>query len=92
MKWFDEQGYLVGELPQDCVDQCSHSGQCVDDVRFWLKELDFQVPRDKAIVYLRGFGAWDDLEDMTDEDLAEKVLWIACGNIHDQGEWLGLID
>ncbi len=99
-KWFDENGWLIGEFPPDCVNSCSASGPVDNEVDYWVKELNFNVPRAKAIDYLKGFGAWPldtdeydkGLNDMTDRELAEKVLWIACGDVKENGEWLGLVD
>lgn len=97
---FDEHGWFSGTIPAKCVADCTQPGQDADeDVRHWIKKLDFEVPRDLAIRYLREFGAWplesdeydQGLEDMSDGELAEKVLWIACGDIKENGEWFGLI-
>jgi hypothetical protein len=91
--WFDSHGYLLGTLPEDCVSDCSHAGACEADVRYWRGRLDFSVPRERAIGYLREFGAWtaEELADRTDEELAEIVLWVACGDLRESGEWLGLV-
>lgn len=90
---FDTYGNFHGELPADCVRDCSHAGQCDADVAFWRAQLDFQVPRDLAIAYLAEFGAWEraDLMAKGDDDLADIVLWIACGDLRESGEWFGLI-
>jgi hypothetical protein len=97
---FNEYGWLAsGSFPADCVADCSHSGQCADDVSYWRKQLNFTVPREMAIKYLREFGAWPlesdeydrGLNDMPDDELAEKVLWLACNDIQEQGEWAGLV-
>jgi len=98
-KFFDETGQFIGTLPEDCVKQCTCSGDALPDVEYWIKELDFSVPRQQAIDYLVEFGAWPldtdewdtGLNDMSDRELAIKVLWIACGDIKENGEWLGLI-
>lgn len=81
-----------GKFPPDCVAACSASGSVDDAVEYWRSELNFEVPRELAIDYLGEFGAWDgeELGAMTDEELAEKILWIACCDISEQGEWLGL--
>ncbi len=89
--WFDENGWLLKEIPQECVDDCSHPGECAYDVKRWVDELGFEVPRRKAIEHLRGYGAWDDLEDVDDSTLAERVLWMACGDIREEGYWDGLV-
>jgi hypothetical protein len=91
--WFDSQGFLLGVLPEDCVSDCSHSGPCDADVEYWRARLDFTVPRDRAIAYLREFGARtaEELAAKTDDELAKVVLWSACCDIRESGEWLGLI-
>jgi hypothetical protein len=72
----------------DCILGCSHSGRCDDDVEFWVKELNFAdgLPVEKAKRYLQEYGAWDEeeLENMSDDDVAQRVLWIFCGNIKDE--------
>lgn len=97
---FNQYGHFTGEIPAECVADCSQPGQDASaDVEQWLEKLDFAVPRDMAIRYLKEFGAWplesDDydrgLEDMSDSELAATVLWIACGDIKEQGEWIGLV-
>ena len=89
---FNEYGHFLGEIPSDCVQSCSHQGECFFDVEHWQRKINFDVPRDKAIVYLRSTGGWaqDELDSMTDTQLAQKVLWIACCDIKESGEWFGL--
>ena len=90
--FFDPRyGWLWGEIPAACVDACSASGDVSASVSDWVKRLSFEPPRALAISYLSEFGAWDDLETATPETLAERVLWIACGDISEQGEWSGLV-
>lgn len=92
-KLFNEYGHYIGpEFPADCVADCSASGQVYDAVHLWALELEFSVPRDLAIRYLREYGAWtaEELAEKTDTQLAETVLWIACGDISEQGEWMGI--
>src|SRR5260370_19382269 len=78
----------IEDLPHECISDCSHSGACDDDVAHWLKELAFTVDRVKAISCLRGYGAWDaeELAASTDDELAARILWLACG---DFSEWDG---
>ena len=90
-KWFYENGELKGELPQDCVDECSSGGDVTSLVEHWVEELGFEVPREAAIKYLEAFGAWDDLENASQDDLNGRCLWSACCDISEQGEWYGLI-
>jgi len=95
---FNEYGWLAsGSFPAECIAACHHSGQCAEDVTYWRKKLDFSVPRELAIKYLRDVWPVESdqydqgLNDMIDEELAEKVLWLACGDIQEQGEWFGLV-
>lgn len=90
---FNEYGHYIGKaFPKACVEACSHAGECFPDVERWQRKLGFDVPRDLAITYLREFGAWhiDELNEMTDVELAQKVFWIACCDIKENGEWFGL--
>ncbi len=91
--YVDDNGEIVGKIPSACVSDCSHSGDCGPDVKHWVKYLGFTVPREVAIPYLRETGAWtqEELESLSDSDLAEKVFWIACGDISDGQEWIGCI-
>lgn len=99
-KWFNEYGHFLGELPEECWQDCSSPGQAADEaVAYWRKKLDFTVPREQAIQWFREYGAWPlesdeydtGLRDMSDDELAEKVLWIASGDMREQGEWFGLV-
>ncbi len=74
----------IDQLPQECIDDCSASGQVAGAVAAWRTKLRFTVHRGNAIRYLRGFGAWDaaELSAMTMVELAERVLWTACGDFH----------
>lgn len=95
---FNEYGHWLGEFPAECVADCSASGAVDQSVAYWLKKLSFSVPREMAIKWLREFGAWPletdeydtGLNDMSDDEIAGKVLWLACCDIKENGEWFGL--
>jgi hypothetical protein len=92
---FDDYGNYIGpELPLECVHDCSGPGERSEDVKFWAEALGFTVPRELAIRHLRGYGAWseDELNDTDDETLAHRVLWLACCDIRENGDWFGLVD
>jgi len=91
LEWFYDNGELKKEIPQDCIDDCSAVGDCSNAVAYWIKELEFKVDRQTAINYLDEFGAWETLESDTDQEITERVLWVACGDISEQGEWMGLV-
>jgi len=91
---FDEHGYYIGKkFPKSCIEDCTRPGSCDDAVEYWQKKLNFNVPRDLAISYLKEFGAWEieELNEMDDITISQYVLWIACGDIKENGEWLGLV-
>lgn len=90
---FNEQGYAVGSFPADCVAACSASGQVIGSVQYWQMTLGFTVPRRLALRYLAETGAWTraELDEMSDTELAEKVLWLACCNLKESGEGYGLV-
>jgi hypothetical protein len=90
--WFDSSGYFLGVFPADCIADCAHSGPCDEAVKHWREQLEFQVPRERAIAYIREFGAWtaEELAAKSDDDLAEVILWLGCCQIRETGEWWGL--
>ncbi len=83
--WFDSYGNLKQKISQDCINDCTHAGDCTNDVQHWLKQLNFIVPADMARKYLQEFGAWDDLDDCSQELLNERVLWVMCGELKEEG-------
>lgn len=88
-------GYLSsGSFPADCIESCSASGAVDDAVEYWRKKLGLsealEPVRPLVERYLREFGAWDDLATADIDTLADSVLWIACCDIAEQGEWSGL--
>ena len=73
--YFDKFGWFLGELPEDCVADCTTPGQDASiSVAYWQNRLGFKVPRDLAIRYLKEFGAWDSLETESDTTLADRCL------------------
>lgn len=91
--WFDSWCNFIGVFPDACIRECSAMGPVDDAVEYWQKELDFQVPPIHTRKWLRDFGAWDqeELDSMDADELAKKVLWLACCDIRENGEWLGLV-
>lgn len=79
---------ISGDLPAQCIEDCSHSGDCLGDTVYWRAKLNLTVNRERAIQCLHGYGAWEDVElaEMTDERLAETILWLACGTFSDGGD------
>lgn len=70
----------LSDLPRDCIETCSAPGPADEAVDYWHDELGFTVDRKRAERCLQGYGAWDDLDAASDETLAKRVLWLACGD------------
>ena len=88
MKWFDDHLNLIKDLPQECIDDCSGPGAADEPVAYWVDHLEFEVPRQGAIDWLKDFGAWtlEEMVEMTDTELARTVLWLFCGDAHESKE------
>lgn len=82
-----EYEIFAGELPEDCITDCSQ-GTVDGEVSYWRSELKFTVDQDRARDCLRGYGAWDDDEiaEMCELDVAEKILWLACCDFREGNE------
>lgn len=93
-EFFSNSGEFIGEFPEDCVLDCSAAGDVLESVNYWINKLQFEVPREQAVKWLKETGAWDaeELDEMSGEELARKVLWLACCDIKENGEWFGLIN
>ena len=79
-EWFDSYGEMKKNLPMDCILGCSGGGRADDEVDYWVNELDFHVPTEKGLSYVREYG----LDDIGPEDVDKYVLWIMCGNIKEE--------
>ena len=76
-EWFDSNGDMKRHLPKDCILDCSSGGSVDDSVDYWVKKLNFKVPVDRGLSYVREYG----LDDISPEEVDKYVLWIMCGNI-----------
>lgn len=90
-----QYGHLdSGSIPGECINACSASGAVDDAVEYWRKALNLSAVLEpvRPLVerYLKEFGAWDDLATADIDTLANRVLWSACRDIAEQGEWIGL--
>lgn len=77
-------------ISNEAVEDCTAPGQDASKaVTYWQRKLGFNVPRDKAIKYLKATGAWDvdELSELDDTELSQKVLWVACGTLKEDGIW-----
>lgn len=79
-EWFDKMGDIKRHFPKDCILDCSSGGRVDDSVEYWVSELNFKVPVDRGLSYVREYG----LDDIGPEDVDKYVLWIMCGNIREE--------
>jgi len=84
-----ESELFIHQLPMECVQDCSDMGDVSPAVEYWRQNLDFTVDRERAILCLGGYGAWEDLDEADNDTLAERILWLACGSF---SEWDGTED
>lgn len=77
-------------LSGQCVSDCSHSGQCDEDVAHWVPRVRAQVEADafknaptaeSIRRELREYGSWSEEELKDDEQNWHRLVWIAAGNI-----------
>lgn len=88
-------GHLMqGHIPADCIEACSGSGRVDDSVEYWRIKLNLSAilepVRPLVESYLKEYGAWDDLQTADIDTLADRILWTACCDIKEQGDWHGL--
>lgn len=78
----------IDDVPEECIEDCSGSGDVSEAVEYWRKKLNFTVDREKAIRCLTGYGSWEpeELAEDDDDKLADRILWLACCNF---SEWDG---
>jgi len=82
--------YLINGISLTSQDaaNCSHSGQCDNDILLTMKkpyikkQLD-ALPVDKLAIELKEYGAWDEIELQDHNANLMRILWIAAGDIQD---------
>ena len=79
----------IDELPKECIQDCSSPGDVSEAVAYWREKLGFTVDRENAIDCLGGYGAWEreDMQEESDETIAERILWLASGNFSEFLVW-----
>ena len=74
-------------LPISAVNDCSHSGDCDNDCKFWQKKLHKEIKEisDADLkAELKETGAWGAGELMDRKKNEEKIIWIAANNIKEE--------
>lgn len=77
------------ELPLEIADQCSHPGDCSEDVKecAQLPEIKAQLDEidpERLKEELDQYGAWNETELSNHQDNLERILWIAAGDIMEE--------
>ena len=85
MKHFTEIGMFVGSIPNEAIRDCTMPGRDAfsKHAKFWVAKLYFIVPIKPAKKYLWDNGAWDtdEINAMTDDEITQKVFWLACSDL-----------
>ena len=88
--WFNIIGRgtaeLAKDLPEECIEELSGSGDKTSATEMWVEELGFDkdIPVDIFKKYIRSTGTDDDPEKMSETDMAEFVLWSICNDIKEE--------
>lgn len=69
----------VISLPVQCIKDCSGQGDMTENVKAWRPKIVFP---ERALLQdeLKEYGAYDDLDIASTEEIQERFLWIACCN------------
>ena len=84
--WF-RGPWSEGELPPECVADCSSSGPVDDAVEFWVCRLEFDWPPWLMRLHLRGYGAWSTADLCDHQANRRRLLWIWACNCR-EGDFL----
>lgn len=71
-------------MPDACVADCSHQGDCGEDVEGWASKLNLDIEPKLLRKELTECGAWDDEELLDHSENIRRIIWIAAGNIKDE--------
>jgi len=84
--WSSSSGRIELLIPLDAVDACSHPGPCDSDVDHWVDHIHWRgVERSTMEQELKEVGAWNDLTSAPIRTLKERLLWIACNDLKEDG-------
>lgn len=90
MPWFTSScGCVELRIKRADAASATHPGPCDMDVRdlsakpYVAKQLEAVDPDDLR-KELREYGAWDSEELADHKQNLQRILWIACGDIHDR--------
>lgn len=74
------------ELPDECVSDCSGSGDQSENVKFWAKKIKRNENVSPSILSaeLKEYGAWNSEERADDDKNWERIIWIAACNVSEE--------
>ncbi len=81
-------GFVDLELTQEQAQRGHHQGPCDADIEALVPELKDQLDKidpDLLRQKLAEEGAWSDVELEDDQQNRYRIVWIACGDICDNG-------
>ena len=82
-----ESGAPLVRLNSECVADCSAPGQDASEAcSYWLGRVDWLADSSALRDNLRGYGAWDDLDEASEETLRTRSLWVAAVDCREDPE------
>lgn len=74
-------------LPLEAVEDMSGPGQADEAVEYWSRQIirPRQMTKDALRAELKEYGAWDAEQLDDDAQNWQRILWIAAGNIREEG-------
>ncbi len=84
-KYWASFNYVEFQMIGQAVIDCSHSGQCDEDVAYWQTRIvrPASCTKEKLAMELKGYGAWNSEELADDEANWRRIIWIGASNISD---------
>ncbi len=76
-------------MPLEAVEDCSHSGECDDDVSYWaplIRNLNPDIKAEDICAELKEYGAWDAKELADSHENWLRIVWCAACNIKEELE------
>ena len=74
-------------ITRECARECSHQGECDEDVEGWVKQLRKKMNRltpELVRACLKPYGAWDEDELADHEQNLRRLLWLAAGQVKEE--------
>lgn len=82
--WTEGMGRLEIEMTLEQAQSASHQGDCSEDIKALVRELNLSLDPDKVRDSLREYGAWDDDELADDATNLQRIVWIAACDLNEE--------